>query len=76
VLPASQRDVATDVHHVEGKGPHHDNSDRVLRQMSHAHHSRVTAREQSGWGAPPVSSAEAIRARLRARGLPVREVAR
>lgn len=41
---------ATDVHHLDGQGPKgergHDHSN--LQALCHAHHSRVTAREQPG----------------------------
>jgi len=45
---------ATDVHHLDGKGPKgplgHDW--RNLAGLCHAHHSQITAREQSGgWNA-------------------------
>jgi 5-methylcytosine-specific restriction protein A len=54
VLPYAQRPLATDVDHIDGRGPKgprgHDPAN--LRSMAHAHHSRRTALDQpGGWNA-------------------------
>jgi 5-methylcytosine-specific restriction protein A len=35
---------ASDVHHVDGRGPLHDNSPSNLVALCHRHHSQITAR--------------------------------
>lgn len=49
-LPVSGRPAATDVDHIDGLGPKgprgHDPTN--LRALTHAHHSRRTARDQPG----------------------------
>jgi len=50
-LPPEQRPIATDTDHIDGLGPlgprGYDPTN--WRPMSHSHHSRRTARDQSGW---------------------------
>jgi 5-methylcytosine-specific restriction protein A len=41
---------ATDVHHLDGRGPLGDNSDGNLEALCHAHHSQRTVLEQGGFG--------------------------
>lgn len=43
---------ATDVHHIDGRGPRGDNSDGNLRALCHSHHSRITAAENGSFGRP------------------------
>lgn len=53
-LPIWRRPRATDVDHLDGLGPKgprgHDPSN--LQALSHAHHSRITARHDGGFGRP------------------------
>jgi 5-methylcytosine-specific restriction protein A len=48
--PAGCLNPATDVHHIDGKGPlgKRGNDWMNLQGLCHAHHSQVTAREQPG----------------------------
>jgi len=41
---------ATDVDHLDGRGPSGDNSDANLAALCHSHHSRKTAKRNGGFG--------------------------
>ena len=41
---------ATDVDHIDGKGPRGDNDDLNLRALCHSCHSRKTVRQDGGFG--------------------------
>lgn len=43
-------ELATDVNHKDGAGPHGDNSDDNLEALCHSHHSQVTAKQHGGFG--------------------------
>jgi 5-methylcytosine-specific restriction protein A len=45
-------ELAVDVHHRDGAGPRGDNTWPNLQALAHGHHSRVTVRENGGFGRP------------------------